>query len=173
MRHVAFVVALAVAGCAERTADRPAADEPPDTWLRGTVDERFALVDKHLRGFDVAMVETGYRYGELSWAARDRNWEYAAYQLQKIETAIANGIERRPKRAASARIAEEPIARVRVAIEERDGAALDTAFTGLTETCNACHAAEKVGFVHVAPPTERHSPVTAPDPPRPSPTEVP
>jgi len=173
MRTLAFVAALAVAGCAERTADKTPTAQPADTWLRGTVDERFALVDKHLRGFDVAMVETGYRYGELYWGARDRNWDYATYQLQKIETAIANGIERRPKRAASARMVDEPIARVRVAIEQRDGAALDDAFTALTATCNACHVAEKVAFVHVAPPTERHSPVTPPESPRPSSTEVP
>jgi hypothetical protein len=36
-----------------------------DRWLRGSVDERFAQVAKHLRGFDMAMVETGHRYGEL------------------------------------------------------------------------------------------------------------
>jgi hypothetical protein len=33
------------------------------------VDEKFALVSKQLRGFDVAMVETGYRHTELYWTA--------------------------------------------------------------------------------------------------------
>jgi hypothetical protein len=165
MRTIAIAVALFVAGSelrlsarAEEATAAPAAPAA-DPWIRGTVDERFALVEKHLRGFDVAMVETGYRYGELYWAARDRSWEYATYQLQKIETAIRNGIERRPKRAASARMIDEPIARVRTAIEQRDGAALDDAFTALTATCNECHVAEKVAFIHVAPPVERHSPV--------------
>src|SRR5690606_15846238 len=57
---------------------------------------------KQFRGFDNAMVETGYRYQELYWAGQDENWEYADYQLEKIKIAIENGLERRPKRAKSA-----------------------------------------------------------------------
>lgn len=53
-------------------------------WLsQGSVEERFAVVASQLRGFDVAMVEVGYRYGELYWAGRDGNWEFAAYQIEK------------------------------------------------------------------------------------------
>jgi hypothetical protein len=73
--------------------------------------------------------------------------------------------------AAPSRMASEPIARVRAAIAQRDAAALDDAFTALTATCNACHVAEKVAFIHVAPPTERHSPVT-PAAPHPSPEKA-
>jgi hypothetical protein len=114
---------------------------------------------KHLRGFDVALVETGYRYGELYWAGKDENWEYATYQLEKIETAVANGTERRPKRAASARMLEGALAPVKNAIGRRDAAGFDAAFTTLTATCNACHVAERVPFVHVEPPRVRLSPV--------------
>jgi hypothetical protein len=121
---------------------------------------------KHLRGFDVALVETGYRYGELYWAGKDENWEYATYQLEKIETAVANGTERRPKRAASARMLEGALAPVKNAIGRRDAAGFDAAFTTLTATCNACHVAERVPFVHVELPRVRLSPVVgvnAPD----------
>ena len=48
------------------------------------------------------MVEIGYRYQELYWAGADSNWEYAGYQLAKIDLALANARERRPKRQASA-----------------------------------------------------------------------
>jgi hypothetical protein len=34
-------------------------------WLAGTVDDKFDTVAKQLRRFDMAMVETGYRYSEL------------------------------------------------------------------------------------------------------------
>jgi hypothetical protein len=105
------------------------------------------------------MVETGYRYTELYWAGRDRNWGYAEYQLGKIETAIANGLERRPKRAASAAALEGPVDDVRKAVAESDPAAFDVAFAALTEACNACHRAEGVGFVNVRPPRERVAPV--------------
>ena len=132
-------------------------------WLRGDIDRRFALVAKHLRGFDMAMVEVGHRYTELYWASRDRNWEYAAYQLGKIETAVANGVERRPQRAASARMLAAAVMQVRAAIDGHDHSALDTAIGTLTATCNACHQAERVPFIHVAPPSVRLSPVGSGD----------
>jgi hypothetical protein len=166
-RAPAVVVAGALAALAacDRTneeAKAPLAAPPgADTWLRGSVDERFAQVSKHLRGFDVAMVETGYRYGELYWAGRDGNWDYALYQLGKIETAVANGVERRPKRAASARLLEEPVRAMKAVLEARDAAGFEPAFATLTATCNACHAAEQVAFIHVAAPTIRVSPVAA------------
>lgn len=157
---------VALAGCkdsARRGANAEEAGAPstsaPDTWIRGGVDERFAQVAKHLRGFDVAMVEVGYRYGELYWAGRDGNWEYALYQLGKIETAVANGVERRPKRGASARMLDGPIQAMRAVLESADRGGFDSAFSTLTSTCNACHAAEQVAFVHVAVPTTRNSPV--------------
>jgi cytochrome c556 len=161
---------IATAAACDRPERMEVVEDPPRAstsgneggeWLRGGVDTRFALVAKHLRGFDVAMVEVGYRYTELYWAGRDRNWEYAAYQLGKIETAVANGIERRPRRAASAQMFAGPVKQVRAAIDERDGSALDSALDSLTATCNACHRAENVSFVTVAPPVVRLSPVRA------------
>lgn len=110
----------------------------------------------------MAMAEVGYRYGELHWAGKDRNWGYAAYQLDKIGLAMANGVERRPKRAASARMIEAPVTTLKHAIEARDGAGFDAAFLSLTATCNACHQAERVPFIRVEPPTVRTSIVRSP-----------
>jgi hypothetical protein len=129
--------------------DDSAAPAPPEGWLRGTVDERFDLVSKHLRGFDMAMVEVGYRFRELHWAGENRNWAYAEYQIGKIETAVENGVERRPARAASARMLDGAVSTLRSAIERRDGPAMDAALATLTATCNACHQAERVPFIHV------------------------
>ena len=164
---------IALVGACTRSASQSSADAGPvvvapssegAAWLLvGSDDERFTRVARHLRGFDVAMAETGYRYGELHWAAQDRNWGYAEYQLHKIETAIANGIERRPRRAASARMLGGAVAQVRDAITRRDGAALDAALVTLTATCNACHNAERVPFVRVVPPAVRTTIVSAPD----------
>ena len=165
MRCLAIVLCVAAASCRSPESNPPPLPPPADTWLRGLVDERFATVATQLRGFDVAMVEVGYRYGELTWAGRDRNWPYAAYQLEKIETAIRNGVVRRPKRGASARMIEEPLAQLRAAAEQHDPVAFDTAFATLTTTCNACHVAEQVAFVQVAPPVDRRSPVVAPTAP--------
>jgi hypothetical protein len=155
-------VALLASACDRSTGSNvsgSATGKATETWIRGDVDERFALVAKHLRGFDLAMVETGYRHGELYWAGSDQNWDYATYQLEKIETAVAHGIERRPKRAPSAAMLAPSITRVRGAVEHRDGAGFAEAFTELTQTCNACHVAEKVPFIQVVVPSQRVSPV--------------
>jgi hypothetical protein len=115
------------------------------------------------------MVETGYRYVELYWAGADGNWEYAEYQLGKIRTAVANGIERRPRRAPSARMLDEPLQGVARAVQARDRGAFAPAFATLTATCNACHQAEGVAFVTVHVPAQRGSPVHFPlSPPLPA-----
>jgi hypothetical protein len=125
-------------------------------------EERFVRVARHLRGLDMAMVETGYRYGELYGASRDRNWDYAAYQLGKIEIAVANGVERRPLRAKSARMLDGAIAGARQAITSRDATAFEVAFTNLTAVCNTCHQAERVSFIRVEPPRVRTSVTVGP-----------
>lgn len=159
---IGCVVAALLAGCQDEQARAGEVPAGAEWLLDGTQDERFARVARHLRGFDMAMVETGYRYSELYWASRDRNWGYASYQLGKIETAVANGLERRPARASSARILDGSIRSVRQAIEAEDAPAMDTALEQLTTTCNACHQAERVPIIRIAPPTARLSSV-APD----------
>ena len=111
----------------------------------------------------MAMVEVGYRYREFYWASRDQNWEYAAYQLDKIDlAAVANGVERRPLRSVSlsphARERGHSSARGdrRSRLPRRLKAAIET----LTATCNACRPqAERVPYIYVAPPDVRLSPV--------------
>lgn len=163
----ALLAVFIAQGC-ERAAGEPthsesppsaAAPNPDAAWLAGSVDERFAQVAKHLRGFDVAMVETGYRYVELYWAGADGNWGYADYQLGKIRTAIGNGVERRPQRRQSARMLDAPQQQLSAVIQARNHAAFEPAFAALTAACNACHQAEDVGFVTVQVPTQRLSPV--------------
>ena len=85
-------------GCSDRTQNTEI--KKSEDWLSsGSTDERFSKVSKHLRGFDMAMAEVGYRFSELYWAGQDKNWEFAKYHLEKIRTAIRNGTERRPARA--------------------------------------------------------------------------
>lgn len=161
MRALVLSASLTLAGCASAPLPPPAPEEAG--WLLDRQgDERFVRIAAHLRGLDVAMAETGYRYAELHWAGVDRNWDLASYQLGKIELALARGVERRPKRAASAAMFEGPVAVLKQALTTRDGAAFDQGFVALTATCNACHEAEKVGFMRVVPPPTRTSVLAAP-----------
>jgi hypothetical protein len=131
-----------------------------DGWLKGDVSQKFETIAKQLRGFDMAMVETGYRYQELFWAGKDENWEYAAYLSEKIKVAIENGLERRPKRAASAHnFLNFALPEMDSVIISRDTIKFNQVFMALTANCLACHALEKVAFIKVMTPIERQSPV--------------
>lgn len=131
-----------------------------DGWLKGDETQKIETIAKHLRGFDMAMVETGYRYQELYWAGKDENWEYATYQAEKIRTTIENGLERRPKRTASAQnFLNVALPQMDSAIESKDTLYFRQAFDALTANCIACHALEKVPFITVKTPINRQSPV--------------
>jgi len=131
-----------------------------DGWLKGDENQKFEIIAKQLRGFDMAMVETGYRYQELYWAAQDENWEYATYQAGKIKVAIENCLERRPKRAASAQnFLNISLPETDKAIVSKDTMQFKQAFNALTANCTACHVLEKVSFVTVKIPVERQSPI--------------
>jgi len=129
-------------------------------WIEGTEQEKIQIIEKQFRGFDNAMVETGYRYQELYWAGQDENWDYADYQLEKIRTAIENGLQRRPKRANSAaHFLNHTLPEMQKHISAKDTAVFNKGFQLFTNQCNNCHAMEKVQFFSVTTPTDRQSPI--------------
>lgn len=129
-------------------------------WIKGTEQEKLETIEGQFRGFDMAMVETGYRYQELYWAGQDGNWEYADYQLEKIRKAISNGLERRPKRARSAEhFLNETLPEMENALKQRDTLVFNPNFELLTTACNSCHAKENVPHFSVRTPTDRQSPI--------------
>ncbi|HKY28604.1 MAG TPA: hypothetical protein VJM12_11760 [Pyrinomonadaceae bacterium] len=147
------IIACALAGVSwwesRRAAPREAAPDsngsPPPDWLTGSTEQRFLKVERQLRGLDQAMAEIGYRYGELLRASRDRNWDYARYQTEKIDLSLKLALERRPKRAPSSQpFLNEDLPAVLHAIRSQDGQQLDGALERLHNSCIACHRAENV-----------------------------
>jgi hypothetical protein len=129
-------------------------------WLTGDTSEKLETITNHLRGFDMAMVETGYRYNELYWAGEDENWDYARYQIEKIALAMDRGLERRPARAESARsFMNQSIPEMEQAVESEDPEHFMREFENFTQSCNACHAAEEVPHFNVKIPDVRQSPI--------------
>ncbi len=123
----------------------PPPGAPPTPWLKGSTEEKFAQIERHLRGLDMAMAEIGYRYGELLLAGSTRNWQYAQYQTEKMDLALRLAIERRPKRAKSSQpFLNESLPPVLEAIKAKDGEKLDTALEKLYAGCVQCHKAENV-----------------------------
>lgn len=151
-----LIVSLGLFACNQQTEK----ETTQGNWIRGTETEQIKTIEKQFRGFDNAMVETGYRYQELYWAGQDQNWEYADYQLEKIKIAIVNGLERRPKRAKSAEhFLNYVLPEMKKSVESKDTAVFNEGFQTLTINCNSCHAMEKVPFFSVQIPTDRQSPI--------------
>jgi hypothetical protein len=72
-----------------------------------------------------------------------------------IRTAVKNGVERRPKRGASAPMLEPALVALEQAVEKSDAASFTERFRSLTATCSACNEAERVPFIRAQPPTDR------------------
>ena len=160
LRGLGFTAAF-LAGTGLGWTLRPPQDRPSrESWMPDAADEKFRAIERQLRGLDVTMEEVGYRFTELYWAGKDRNWPYAKYQLEKIETAIKLGLERRPKRAASAApfLAEE-IPAMQRAVEREEEAAFQGGIERLRSACMRCHAEEKVQWFVVELPERRLSPI--------------
>ena len=54
-----FVLIGVLFSCKNKYENKPVG---ADGWLKGDESEKFETVARQLRGFDMAMVETGYRY---------------------------------------------------------------------------------------------------------------
>jgi hypothetical protein len=151
-----FLLTLVFFACNQKTGKETSQGD----WIRGTEKEQIKTIEKQFRGFDNAMVETGYRYQELYWAGQDQNWPYAAYQIEKIKITIENGLERRPKRAQSAEhFLTYVLPEMEKSIAQKDTVIFNRSFQMLTVNCNSCHAMEKVPFFTVGMPTYRQSPI--------------
>lgn len=154
-----LTIALWVCGAATACDN----DARESTWIQGDSNIRWTAVARHFRGLDVAMIEIGYRYQELYWAGVDTNWAYADYQLKKIQLALENALERRPKRRKSAEAVFVPSVReLEQAISLKQPTRFEEAFSRMTAACNVCHVAEDVASFHVVPPAARQSSIRAP-----------
>lgn len=131
-------------------------------WIKGSEQEKIETIEKQFRGFDNAMAETGYRYQELYWAGQDENWDYANYQLEKLEAAIINGLQRRPKRKDSAsQFLTFAIPEMQKTIDNQNRNKFNSDFQLFTNHCNNCHAMEKVPFITVDIPINGQSQIKA------------
>lgn len=146
----------------DRNVGSPAGKARADGWLTGATDdsERFALIERDSRGFDVTMWEVGERYRSIHAALERGNPELAAYHWDKIRTTIENGVIRRPKRGANAKaMFLDPVwGDVRDGFSSGDAARSWSAFERARAGCQGCHEAEKVGYMNNQPVFELRAP---------------
>jgi len=132
-------------------------------WLLETKsdEQKFKKIQKQFRGFDLAMVEVGYRFNSFYFALEDKNYDLAQYQLDKIKKAIENGIQRRPKRASNAQamFLTTHYKTMSKALASQKTQKIKEEYESIKRSCNSCHAAEKVPFIHVINPSYRWQPI--------------
>ena len=132
-------------------------------WLLETKTdkEKFKAIQKQLRGFDLAMVEVGYRFNSFYFAINDKNYDLAQYQWDKIKKAIENGTQRRPKRKknSEAIFLDSEYKAMSEALDSKNAKDIQKEYEKTKQLCNACHVAENVPFIHVIDPKYRWQPV--------------
>lgn len=151
-----LAIGLLAAGVARVAAPPIHAADTIRQWLPADDSAAIDRVETQLRGLDVAMWEIGHRFGELHQGGLDRNWPYAEYQLEKIGLALRLAVERRPKRAASARsFLDDVLPEVDALVKRRDPEAFRFAMDRLRAGCMQCHVAEEVPHFIVELPANR------------------
>lgn len=132
-------------------------------WLLETKtdQEKFKAIQKQLRGFDLAMVEVGYRFNSFYFAINDKNYYLAQYQWDKIKKAIENGTHRRPKRKKNSEtmFLDSEYKTMSEALDSKNAKDIQKEYEKTKRLCNACHVAEKVPFIHVIDPQYRWQPI--------------
>jgi hypothetical protein len=131
-------------------------------WLAPLAPEaQREAIERQLRGFDVTMAEVGYRYTEMYFGAVEGNWDYALYTAEKIGVAIQHGLERRPKRRASAEglFLNGVYPAMLEALKQQDPILFEGRFDAMQAACNACHIAEDAPFIRVGTPTHQLTPL--------------
>ena len=132
-------------------------------WLvdTNTSEQKFKAIQKQLRGFDLAMVEVGYRFNSFYFAIKDKNYDLAHYQWDKIKKAIENGIERRPKRKHNSEtmFLATQYKTMKKALNKKDEKHIWKEYEKSKKVCNACHTAERVPFIEVIDPKQRWQPI--------------
>lgn len=163
LRKLLVLLGLTCAAALSATAIAQAPGSPPAAgWLKALPpDKQIEAIDRQLRGFDMAMIEVGYRYTEMYFGATEGNWDYALYTGEKLAWAMRNGFERRPKRRANGEeiFFKGAYPQVLEAIRKKDLRQFNERFEEMTIQCNACHVAEQVPFMVVGKPTRRLTPL--------------
>lgn len=106
------------------------------------------------------MIEIAYRYSALYHAAKQKQWPFAAYQLEEIEETFERLSWLKPKHKDSVEhFNATVIADLENALNKQEWQTFAAAFDKMRGECTACHAKNKVGFITVPIPKKHYSPV--------------
>ncbi|MDT0635990.1 hypothetical protein [Spectribacter hydrogenoxidans] len=112
-------------------------------------DEKVETLVDILPGTSHWMLDVAERYRNLYWAAKLEQWQFAAYQADKLHGLLDETVPlARDKRAeTAARFVDRVYPELTEAVESRDWDRFEAAFESMRGECIACHAANDYGFI--------------------------
>ena len=152
MFGIAFAASLLPPAAGAQAPAPPAAKETP-TEAKETPRTYVPGLEQFM---NVILIE----HNKLWFAARERNWPLAAYELGEIKEIMGDVQEFVPTfkslplaEMLDAVITKEIVA-LEKAIEAKDLRAFTASYDKLTAACNACHQGTDNGFIVIKRPTE-------------------
>jgi glucose/arabinose dehydrogenase len=135
-------------------ASQPNAREVPNTLPNPN------SVDARLPDQAHAMMDVGYHFANLWFAAEKQNWPLANYYVEETRSHLRWAVRIQPVRKTKAGIEVDLngileavdntlLARIDKAIENKDAASFKTAYQQTIEGCYACHSACEKPFLRV------------------------
>ena len=129
--------------------------------LAATVDSaEESLPEEALPGAGHIMIEMGYRYSALYFAARQQRWDFAGYQLEEMQEALQRLAYLKPALWEDiGRFRATALKDLEKTLSVRDWARFAAGFDKMRAACAACHAKNGVGFIQIPVPRRHFSPV--------------
>jgi mono/diheme cytochrome c family protein len=132
-----------------------------DDWHeRESIEKKVENLVRVMPGASNLMIEMGFRYQNLYWAAKQGKWEFAQYQAEEMESLLKTLMITRPKRAKTAEVfLKSGFKDVEPAIKARDPARFEAGFEKMRQACMTCHQQNEHAFVTLPLPKRAYSPV--------------
>ena len=137
---VVLVLAVGLAaGIAYTQANLPNAG-----WLKGTTDQKFAILANLQPGMGTVMMEYGTRFTNAYYAAKGGNFELAVYMIEEMKEIQEVGENTRPGRAAALKGFEAAfLDKLEAAAKAKNWSQYQAIVPQAITACNGCHVASK------------------------------
>ena len=132
-----------------------------DDWRRtAPIEKKVDNLVTVMPGAATLMIEMGFRYQNLYWAAKQTKWDFAQYQAEEMESLVKTLMTTRPNRAKTADVfLKTGFKEVAPAIRARDLQRFEAAFERMRQACMTCHQQNEHAFVTLPLPKRSYSPV--------------
>ena len=153
-------IAAVFGACAMLMVAMPAVSDDDDWRERASIEKKVEKLVGLMPGAANLMIEMGFRYQNLYWAAKQGKWAFAEYQVEEMESLVKTLMITRPKRAKTADVfLKTGFKHVEPALKARDLARFEAGFEKMRQACMTCHQQNEHAFITLPLPKRAFSPV--------------